>query len=88
MEKDLRPSCAAGCRGGWCLGPQPTERGVLQPQTPSARRRGGVVGGWVYLAIHDARLLQGDLWLGQQLPAVLAAHLPEARLPLNDQKLL
>ena len=48
----------------------------------------GVVGGWVYLAIHDARLLQGDLWLGQQLPAVLAAHLPEARLPLYDQKLL
>ena len=47
-----------------------------------------MVGGWVYLAIHDARLLQGDLWLGQQLPAVLAAHLPEARLPLNDQKLL
>ena len=47
----------------------------------------GVVGGWVYLAIHDARLLQSDLWLGQQLPAVIAAHLPEAGLPLNDQKL-
>lgn len=87
MKKDLCPSCPAGCVGGWSLGPQPTERGGLQPQAPSARRQGGVVGGWVYLAIHDARLLQSDLWLGQQLPAVIAAHLPEAGLPLNDQKL-
>lgn len=88
MEEDLRPSCPAGCRGGWGLGPQPTERGVLQPQTPGARRQSRVVGGWVYLAIHDTRLLQGDLWLGQQLPAIVAAYLPEAGLPPNDQKLL
>lgn len=54
-----------------------------------ASGRGVVVGtGQKYLAIHNARLLQGDLWLGQQLLALMAAHLPETRLPLNYQKLL
>lgn len=74
---------------GW-LEPGPAAYGEGRSPAPGsrARKQGGVVGGWVYLAIHDARLLQGDLWLGQQLPAVIAAHLPEAGLPLNDQKLL
>ena len=69
----------AGVTGAWA-------RSLCRPEVSSPRLR--VPAGGAYLAVHDARLLQGDLWLGQQLPAVVAAHLPEAGLPLNNQKLL
>lgn len=63
--------------------------GGLQPTLSRALRQWGMWGmGQAYLAIHNARLLQGDLWLGEQLPALVAAHLPEAGLPLYYQKLL
>lgn len=41
-----------------------------------------------YLAVSNACLLQGDLGMDQRLPALVAAHLPEAGLLLYYQKLL
>ena len=67
----------------------PGADGVGGPALSSAFTQGVMVGtGQAYLAVHNACLLQGDLWLGQQLPALMTAHLPEAGLPLYYQKLL
>ena len=81
--KHFLPSMAAGA---WA-----SSSGEGRPPAPLSPVLSGRGWGWdgqAYLAIHNACLLQGDLWLGQQLPALVATHLPEAGLPLHYQKLL
>ena len=46
------------------------------------------MGTQAYLPVYHASLLQRDVWLGEQLPALRVAHLPEAGLPSYCQNLL
>ena len=69
------------------LGSQECGHGGLLPARASIWR--GPVSHLVHLlqeqvlAVHHASLLQCDVWLGQQLPALGVAHLPEASLSLH-----
>lgn len=79
MEEDLRPSCPAGCRGGWGLEPAAYREGsspAPDSWCPQAERGGG---GWVYLAICSLlRVISGwvsSSWPSQQ-PPVFQAGLP------------